>query len=125
MMHKKGQTGLNKKIEAGAIIIIIVVVLFQIYASLVPEVQTAGDSMNDSNRCNAVGCFFNTSAGATSNLQGCRANSSVEANKTACSNSAQTIPLSGLFKGTGIVVLLLMVGLLLIILRTILPKGKK
>ena len=97
MMNKKGQA-LNKKIEAVAIVIIIVIVLFQLYASLVPEAQTAGDKFNASNRCNDIGCFFNSTAGTTSNLQGCRANSSVEANKTACASSLQTIPLSGLYK---------------------------
>ena len=125
MMNKKGQIGLNKKIEAVAILIIIVIVLFSIYSSFIPEVQTAGDSMNDSNRCNAVGCFFNSSAGTGGELQGCRINSSREGNTTACASSLQTIPLSSLFRSGGIVVLLLMVGLLIAILKTVLPKGKK
>ena len=124
-MNKKGQVKLNQKIEAGAILIILVVVIFNLYSALVPEAQTAGDKLNDSNRCSAVGCFFNQSAGVTGNLQGCRANSSPEANKSACGSSLQTIPLSSLFRSSGIVFLLIMVGLLLTLLKIILPKGKK
>lgn len=123
-MNKKGQF-LNKKIEAGAILILIVVVLFSLYSAFVPEVQTAGDSMNDSNRCNAVGCFYNTSAALSGELSGCRINSSTEGNLTACTSQIQTIPLASLFGGKGIVLLLLIVGLILVILKVVLPKGKK
>jgi len=44
-MHKKGK--LNTGILNTAILaIILLVVLFQIYAELVPEAQTAGDALN-------------------------------------------------------------------------------
>jgi len=124
-MNKKGQIKLNKTIEVALILILTVVILFSLYSALIPEVQTAGDSMNDSNRCNAVGCFFNSSAGTGGELQGCRINSSREGNTTACASSLQTIPLSSLFRSSGIVFLLIMVGLLLTLLKIILPKGKK
>lgn len=44
-MHKKGK--LNTGVLNTAILaIILLVVLFQIYAELVPEAQTAGDTLN-------------------------------------------------------------------------------
>ncbi len=125
MMNKNGQVNLNKKIEIPLIIILTVVILFSLYAAFIPEVQRAGDSLNDSNRCNAIGCFYNTSAGTTSNLQGCRANSSLEANTTSCGSNLQTIPISRFFRSGGIIVLLLMAALLIVIVRMVLPKRKK
>ncbi len=126
MLNKKAQT-LNKKIEAGAIVIITVVVLFLVFAVLVPEAQTAGDSLNVSNRCADVGCSYNTTeAGGDPSILGCRINSSLQGNATACPNVlGEGIPLSSLFGGGGIVFLLIMVFLLLMIFRTVLPKGKK
>ena len=125
MKNKKGQITLNKKIEAGAIIIIIVIVLFQLFASFMPEAQSAGDKLTDEGRCNDVGCFFNTTA-PSGEISGCRINSSTQGNATACNIPLnEGIPLGNLFGGNGIVFLLLMIGLLLLILRTVLPKGKK
>lgn len=125
-MFKKGQVSLNKKIEAGAILIIIVIVLFQLYAGLVPEAQKAGEKMNVSNRCAAVGCIYNATTASESGLeQDCANNLSAE--RQVCPNSlGKGIPLSGLFASSGIVFLLIIVGLLLVILKTVLPpKGKK
>lgn len=124
MMNKKGQLKLNKTIEIALLIILTVVILFSLYAALIPEVQTAGDSLNDSNRCNTIGCFYNTSARGVE-VSGCRINASIEGNLTACPSNLQTIPLASLFKGGGIVVLLLIVTLILVIIKTVMPKGKK
>ena len=60
-MYKKAQAKINKVIFVATIVIISVVILMSLYDALVPEVQTAGDSMNDSNRCATVGCFYNAS----------------------------------------------------------------
>ncbi len=124
-MDKKAQVNLNKTIQGGAIIVITVVVLLSIFSSLVPEVQTAGDSLNVSNRCAAVGCFFNETDNAnTSVAADCRTNSSITGQ--ACSDPlGQGIPLSGLFSSSGIIVLLLMVALVFIIISTVLPKKSK
>lgn len=119
--HKKAQ--FKGKIESIVLMIILVIVLFSMYSSLVPEVQSAGDSMNDSNRCADVGCAWNDTS-YTSHGFACVINSSLEGNATACGESTE-IPLSGLFSGKGIMILLVMVGLLLTVLRTVLPKGKK
>ena len=123
-MNKKAQA-LNKNIEAGAILIITVIVLFLLFAALVPEAQTAGDSLNlnISDRCNDVGCFYNATDNVNTTVD-CKIDLTV--NATACTNAlASVIPLSSLFGSGGIVFLLVMVFLLLMILRTVLPKSKK
>lgn len=76
--NKKGQiaTRVTGAVEA----IILIVVLFLLFADLVPEAQTAGDSLN-----------------------------------------ASGVPLGSLFTGQGVVILLIMVGLLLVVLRVVLP----
>ena len=125
MKHNKKAQTLGKKIEAGAIIIIIVVVLFLIYAEMVPEAQTAGDKLNASNRCEAVGCFYNTTTSANSSFEGDCANNASDS-RLACEDPLGSgVPLGGLFKSSGIVFLIIMVGLLIIILKQVLPKGKK
>ena len=43
---KKNKKGIDKKIGNAVIIIITIIVLFQIYANLVPEAQTAGNTLN-------------------------------------------------------------------------------
>ncbi len=123
LSNRKGQIG--KKVNVIIITIVSVVILFQIFASLVPEAQSAGDTMNASNRCNAVdSCFFNSSSEG-GNLAGCRINSSAEGNQTGCTSSLQTIPLASVFSSSGIVILLLMVFLFLGALKIVMPKSKK
>jgi len=68
----------------GAIYAIVgVIVLFYLYANLVPEAQSAGDELNESG-----------------------------------------VPLGNLFVSGGFVFILVMVGLLLVIVRLAMPKGK-
>ncbi len=64
--------------------IVLVVVLFLMFAQLVPEAQTAGNSLN-----------------------------------------ASGVPLGTLFTGQGVMILLIMVGLLLTVLKAVLPSSKK
>ena len=123
LSNRKGQIG--KKIEVVVIIIISIVVLFQIFAGIVPEAQSAGETMSDEAVCNNAGCFFNETTETGSELLGCRINSSIEGNATACNVALQNIPLSGLFSSSGIVILLLMVFLFLGALRIVMPKSKK
>ena len=114
---------MNKKIEAGAVILILVVVLFLLFSSLVPEAQTAGDKLNVSNRCLAVGCAYNITSSANTDND-CRNNVSDEA--VSCPDAlGKGIPLSGLFKSSGIVFLIIMFVLLLTILRIVIPKKGK
>ena len=125
MLNKKAQMQISKTVEKGAILVIIVVVLFLIFAALVPEAQTAGDSLNESNRCSSVGCFYNTTTASQSGLTGDCANN-ISGERLRCSDAiGEGIPLSGLFGGSGIVFLLIMVFLLLTILKIVMPTGKK
>lgn len=120
--------GINKdtsaKLTTGSInsiiiTIVIIVVLFKAYALLIPEAQTAGDEMNASARCNTVGCFWNQTDGVD-----CQINSSPEGNATGCTQSAQTIPLAGLFSGNGVIFLLIMAMLTIVIIRSLMQKKK-
>ncbi len=81
-LNKKGQIG--SKVTEAVTAIILVVVLFLMFAELVPEAQTAGNTLNKSG-----------------------------------------VPLGTLFTGNGVMILLIMVGLLLTILKVVLPSSKK
>ena len=87
-----------------------------------PEAQSAGDEMNTSNRCATVGCFWNDTDTSITAAD-CRA--TVANDSAACAAKAQTIPLAGLFSGQGIVFLIIMAALVVVIIRSIMPKGKK
>ena len=80
--NKKGQ--ISSKVTESVTAIILVVVLFLMFAELVPEAQTAGNTLN-----------------------------------------ASGVPLGSLFTGSGVMILLIMVGLLLTILSVVLPKTRK
>ncbi len=123
LTNRKGQ--FDKKVTVVVTVIISIVVLFQIFASLVPEAQTAGDSLNVSNRCIDSGCFYNTTTATQSGFTGdCSINTSGE--RTGCTNQlGQGIPLSGIFGSRGIVIVLLMVALFLGALKIVMPKSKK
>ena len=80
--NKKGQIG--TKVTSAVTAIILVVVLFLMFAELVPEAQTAGNTLN-----------------------------------------ATGVPLGSLFSGNGVMILLIMVGLILTVLKVVLPSSKK
>lgn len=80
--NKKGQ--IQSKVTDGVTAIILVVVLFLMFAELVPEAQSAGNTLNESG-----------------------------------------VPLGTLFTGDGVMILLIMVGLLLTVLKVVLPSSKK
>ena len=71
---------LNKSVLA----IVFALVLFSLYATLVPEAQTQGDTL--------------------------------------CSSG---VPLGNLFNSTGVVFILIMIGLLVLMIRAFIPGGKK
>ena len=79
---KKGQIG--SKVTGAVEAIVLVVVLFLLFAQLVPEAQTAGNTLN-----------------------------------------ASGVPLGSLFTGTGVMILLIMVGLLLTVLKVVMPGSRK
>lgn len=82
MKSKKGQ--ISARVTSAVEAIILIVVLFLLFADLVPEAQSAGDSLNSSG-----------------------------------------VPLGTLFTGSGVVILLIMVGLLLTVLKVVLPGSRK
>ncbi len=114
--NKKAQIG--KKLTGVLTIIITIVILFNLFSSLMPEVQSAGTELQDSDICAESGCFFNSTL-----TPSCVINSSQEGTGF-CQNDFNTIPLSSLFSSTGVVVLLLMVFLLIGVLRLALPSRK-
>ena len=113
-----GKAGMGTKIVGGLILgLVLITVLFQVFADIIPEAQAAGNALNDTNRCEAVGCTFDASEAIQ-----CR-----DATNTSnvCAESSQTIPLSGLFVGTGVVFILVMASLLIFVLLALLRPGKK
>ena len=81
-IRKKGQ--IANRVTGAVEAIVLVVVLFLLFAQLVPEAQTAGNTLN-----------------------------------------ASGVPLGSLFSGTGVMILLIMVGLLLTVLKVVLPGSRK
>lgn len=90
--------------------IVLLVVLFQLYATLVPEAQAAGDSLGNAASCVNEGGFFNTTQTA------CLTNSS----PTGTTISFSTIPLAGLFSGTGVVFVIIIAALIVLVVRSFL-----
>ena len=114
-LGKKAQINLSGKLTSIVVVIITVVVLFQIFASLVPEAQSAGTELSDATRCADAGRFFNVSQTA------CLTNSSLEGIVV----SFDAIPISSIFSSSGVVILLLMVSLFVGVIQLVMPKGKK
>lgn len=82
LKDKRGQ--ISSRVTGAVEAIVLVVVLFLLFAQLVPEAQTAGNTLN-----------------------------------------ASGVPLGSLFSGTGIMILLIMVGLLLTVLKVVMPGSRK
>lgn len=80
--NKKGQ--IASRVTGAVEAIVLVVVLFLLFAQLVPEAQSAGNTLN-----------------------------------------ASGVPLGSLFTGTGVMILLIMVGLLLTVLKVVMPSSRK
>jgi hypothetical protein len=110
---KKAQ--LNTKINTVIVSVITIVILFQIFSTLVPEAQSAGDELGDLQRCSDAGGFYN-------NTQALCLNGTNPADTAQVTFSA--IPISSLFGSSGVAVLLLMILLLMIVLKIIMPKRK-
>ncbi len=112
--NKKGQIG--KRINAIIIVILTIVILFQIFEALVPEAQSAGTQLGDAQRCSDAGGSFNETQSAC--LNGTNPADTLVV-------SFNSIPINSLFSSSGVVILLLMVGLFIIVLRSVLPGSKK
>lgn len=95
-----------KMIVGLVVILISIVIILAVSEVIIPEAQSAGDSLNETNQCARVGCLFNTSNNVcqvgVDDSSGCGVNT--------------TVPLSGLFSGGGVVFVIIMASILLIIL---------
>ena len=101
--------------------IILLVVLFQCYAAIMPTSQAAGNSMNDTARCNAAGGTYCANLTTPYCYSVATCNSTV-GNPTVAYNQ---IPLSSLFSGTGVLFVVIMAALLILVVKAFLPGGKK
>lgn len=118
-LGKKGKKLTTSVVQSAILALVIIVVLFGVYAAMVPEAQTAGDSLNDSNRCDDLGCSYNSSSDK------CQYNSTFVGNATLfCSTPDKTIPLASLFGGNGIVFVILMAMLLIVIVVSLFKSAK-
>ncbi len=108
-LSKKGQ--IKGKFMSNVITaIVFLVILFAGYAAIIPEIQSAGNSLNESNMCVSIGCVYNVSPIGPN---------------TACLEITQEfpcereniIPLANLFGTTGIALLVIMAGLILLIFK--------
>jgi len=109
----------NGKLSTGMIndvilSIVILVVLFKLYATLIPEAQTAGTGLTNAGTCASAGGYWNTTS------EGCAVSST---NTTALDYNA--IPLGSLFSSSGAVFIIIMVALVIVVIRAFLPSGKK
>lgn len=113
----KSKLGILKPTVLNTAIIglVLLVVLFQLYATLIPEAGAAGDSLGDAATCSTAGGFFN----GTQNL--CL-------NGTSPADTAQvtfqSIPLGGLLGGSGVVFVIIMAALVILVVRSFLPGSK-
>ena len=108
--NKKGKIGMNF-VNTVVLTIILITVLFQVYAEVIPEAQTASSGMNDSQICVAASCAYNAS-------YGCQYNSTFQGNATfQCSiqGSDSFIPLSGTL---GVTYVIIMAALLVLIVKS-------
>lgn len=113
-LNKKGKIS-TKLLNAAVLAIVLLIVLFEIYATLIPIAQESGNSMNDSNQCASRGCVYNDTDDICYIL----------GNKTGGSCAAtSSIPLSGLFAGTGVIFVIIMAALLILVVKSYMPKGK-
>lgn len=115
---KKGQK-LSKGINIALTIIISVIVLFQIFTSLTPEAQDAGNRFSDETKCGEAGCFFNSTSPVN-----CLINSSTEGQGISCPNDVAIVPLASLFGSSGLIILLLVLFLFIMVFKIVIPKRR-
>ena len=103
-------------ITAAVSTIVVILVLFTAYSTIVPDAGDAGDELGDEARCGDVGCFWNDSRATD-----CTANNLTAGDTTACASNYE-VPLSGLFSSSGIVFIIIMAMLLIVIVKGIMTK---
>ena len=116
-LNKKGKLNFNI-LNSAVLVIVILVVLFSAYAAIIPEAQTGGDSLGDSEVCAASSCTYNASGSPST----CQWNTT---NTSECPNDYDYIPLSSLFSSTGVVFVVVMAALLVLVIQSFMKKGSK
>lgn len=108
-------------------ILVGIVVLFKIVGGVIPEAQPSADvlaqsgtELTDSTVCASVGCFWN----ATRSVD-CTKTNVTALDTTVCANTRKAIPLGSLFGRSGVMILVLMAGLLLLVFYSLVPKKNK
>lgn len=110
---------LSEKVATGAVLVIVLlVVLFQVYAEIVPEAQDAGAGMNDTVTCEAAGGVYCTNLSSPYCYDAC----TNQTNATAVTYNS--IPLNGLVNSTGVVFILVMAFLVVLVVTSLLRKTK-
>jgi len=102
--------------------LVVLVVLFNIYATIMPEAESAGDELGDAARCIEVGCAYNATDTWLESGYACAVNSSPEGNATACGSSYE-VPLSGLFASGGIIFIIVMAMFAIMIVKSYISKS--
>ncbi len=110
MYLKQNKKGLTSGIVQTAFLaIVLVVVLLQVYANITPTAQAAGNELGNEARCEASGGSFDVN-------DRCSSNGSIEGTQI----QFRSIPLSGLFSGTGVVFIIIIAPLIILIVRSFL-----
>ena len=115
LKRKQGKIS-TAMINTAILSIVLLVVLFQLYASLVPTAQIAGDGLGDEALCGDVSCFYNSSRDTA-----CTANNVTTGDTTACT-TVNSVPLGSLFAGTGVIFIIIMAALVIIVTKSFMGK---
>lgn len=110
---------LQGAVNAAVIGIVVILVLFNAYAAIVPDAQDSGDEMTNDARCTTAGgiyCTNLTPTGCYALVEGC--------NTSMSGVHYSRIPLGDLFSDSGVVFVLVMSGLLLVGVKGFIAKGK-
>jgi len=113
MKSKKGKIS-TTVINSAVLVLVLLTVLFQVYANMMPTAQEAGNELNDSNRCEDAGCYYNDSRTVV-----CTLSNVTGEDTTVCADTAAVngIPFASLFSGTGIVFLIIMAALIVLVVK--------
>lgn len=117
-MIKLKTASIEKKAMPIILTLIIIVILFKAYAAIIPEAQTAGDSISDSEICSDGGGYYNLSGP----IDGITCYNETPHNVNSSAVDVNYIPLSGIFSSTGVIFALIMAGLVMLIIYGVFKK---
>ena len=111
--------GVGQKVNSVIMVVVAIVILFSLYAALVPEAMSSGNDLNASNTCVRNGCAWNVTR-----ANDCSSGNTTSTDTTYCDRT-ESIPLSSLFTSSGFVFILVMIGLLLLVVKLTMGHGKR